>query len=91
MGHTLYYNYRCEHWNELKEFIGEISSGLGLSLSESNESILVYSPCPKVEPLVIPLRGRGFVKTNKIEPCHSLYKLIIYSLSFFGSLEVWED
>jgi peptide/nickel transport system ATP-binding protein len=44
-----------------------------------------------VEPLEIRKKGRGFVKTNLIEPCHSLYLLVLHSVSSFGSVEVWED
>ncbi len=91
MGHTLYYKYACERWGELKRFLQEISRGIGLDISEGDELVVIHSPYPTVEPLLIRKSGEEFVKTNKIEPYHSIYKLIIYSLAFFGSLEVWED
>ncbi|MCD6373074.1 MAG: TonB-dependent receptor [Thermococcus sp.] len=91
MGHTLYYKYACGRWEDLKKFLREISEGLSLEVSEEEELVIINSPHPGVEALIIRKSGEEFVKTNKIEPYHSLYRLIIHSLAFFGSLEVWED
>ncbi|WP_237702102.1 TonB-dependent receptor [Thermococcus sp. AM4] len=65
--------------------------GLGYELVSLGEAVRVLPSCPLVEPLFIPRRGEGFTKTNLVEPCHSIYLLILHSASSFGSVSVWED
>ncbi|NJE45873.1 TonB-dependent receptor [Thermococcus sp. GR7] len=91
MGHTVYYRTRIERWDDFKRFIEGICDGLGYEFVEMGESVLVVSGCLHVEPLQIKREGFGFAKTNLVEPCHSIYLLILHSLSSFGSVEVWED
>ncbi|NJE00510.1 TonB-dependent receptor [Thermococcus sp. JdF3] len=91
MGHTVYYRIEVSDWEGFREFIAGICGGLGLELILGDESILIIPGCRGVEPLEIRKKGRGFVKTNLIEPCHSLYLLVLHSVSSFGSVELWED
>lgn len=91
MGHTVYYRTRIEQWDDFRRFIERICEGIGYELIETNDSIIILPECPGVEPLEIKRDGNGFVKTNLVEPCHSIYLLVIHSLSSFGSVEVWGD
>ncbi|WP_048149999.1 hypothetical protein [Palaeococcus ferrophilus] len=91
MGHTLYYTTRVEKWGEFKEFLQRVCEGVGYFFEVSGECVTVTPDCPLVEPLRIPRDGEGFAKTNLVEPCHSIYLLVLHSVSSFGSVEVWED
>ncbi len=91
MGHTVHYTADIERWDEFVRFIKRICLGLGWGVDDEEENITVFPPCYSVEPLAIRKKGRGFAKTNLVEPCHSVYLLILYSASSFGSVSVWED
>lgn len=91
MGHTIYYKISIDRWGKFRAFIGRVCSGLGYDLRESEGAVIIHPGCPMVEPLIIKREGGGFVKTNLIEPCHSIYLLILHSVSSFGSVEIWED
>ncbi|NJE11193.1 TonB-dependent receptor [Thermococcus sp. MAR1] len=91
MGHTVYYSIRIEQWEEFKSFIERICRGIGYDFVDNGDSILIIPECHNVEPLEIRMEGAGFVKTNLIEPCHSVYLLVLHSASSFGSVGVWED
>ncbi len=91
MGHTLYYRTRVERWQDFCSFMGRVCAGLGYSIEIDGDDITIYPPCQQVEPLRIGRNEERFVKTNLIEPCHSVYLLILHSVAFFGSLELWED
>ncbi|ACS33266.1 Putative TonB-dependent receptor [Thermococcus gammatolerans EJ3] len=91
MGHTIYYKTSIHRWEEFLSFIGRVCQGLGYEVAPVGESVSVFPTCSLVEPLLIPRSGEGFVKTNLIEPCHSIYLLILHSVSSFGSVSVWED
>lgn len=91
MGHTLYYTTRVERWEEFRVFLRRVCTGLSYYLKEGDECVTVIPECPLVEPLRIWRKGEGFVKTNLVEPCHSVYLLILHSVSSFGSVEVSED
>ncbi|CAD5243403.1 TonB-dependent receptor [Thermococcus camini] len=91
MGHTVYYVTRIDRWEEFRGFLGKICEGLGFRLVGGDDYVLILPECYGVEPLKIKKNGEGFVKTNLIEPCHSIYLLVLHSASSFGSVEVWED
>lgn len=91
MGHTIYYKIAIHKWKEFREFIERVCRGLDCPVEISEELIVINSQCPLVEPLMIRKNCEGFAKTNLIEPSHSLYLLILYSASSFGSVLVWED
>ncbi len=91
MGHTLYYRTHIERWREFSTFLERVCAGLGYPVDIKEEKVVIYSPCPLVEPLRIGRNEERFVKTNLIEPCHSVYLLILHSVAFFGSVEIWED
>lgn len=91
MGHTIYYTIRVEMWEEFRTFLRRVCEGIGYSLEASGECVTIIPNCPLVEGLRIPREGEGFAKTNLVEPCHSIYLLILHSVSSFGSVEVWED
>ncbi|WP_082781405.1 TonB-dependent receptor [Thermococcus peptonophilus] len=91
MGHTIYYNISIQKWYEFTKFINRVCSGIGYQLKEENESLIVFPQKMGVEPLRIKKDGVGFAKTNLIEPEHSIYLLILHSVSSFGSVSVWED
>jgi hypothetical protein len=91
VGHTIHYRTNVERWDEFREFVGRIADGIGYE-SEGNGELVVLNPGhPLVEALVIEKNGRGFAKTNLIEPHHSIYLLVLHSVAFFGSVELWED
>ncbi len=78
-------------WKEFVSFLERVCYGLGYSLEEDEGVLIVIPEYPLVEPLIIERNGRGFVKTNLVEPCHSIYLLILHSVSSFGSVSVLED
>ncbi|WP_297089714.1 TonB-dependent receptor [Thermococcus sp.] len=91
MGHTLYYRTRIDRWDGFKGLLETVCEGLGFRVVGGEDSVTVFPECHGVEPLEIMKNGEGFVKTNLIEPCHSIYLLILHSVAFFGSVELWED
>ncbi len=91
MGHTVYYRVHIERWEDFKVFLEGVCGGVGLGFFDKGDSVLIEPGCPLVEPLELKRMGSGFVKTNLVEPCHSLYLLILHSTSSFGSASVWED
>ena len=91
MGHTVYYRTEVVEWEGFVKFMEGVCDGLGLETLVEKESITILPGCDGVEPLTIPKRGEGFVKTNLVEPCHSIYMLILRSISSFGSVFIWED
>ncbi|WP_457741962.1 TonB-dependent receptor [Thermococcus sp.] len=91
MGYTIYYKVYVRRWREFIVLIRRACSGLGLRISVRNGEVMIIPNCGKVEPLRIPKKGEGFVKTNLVEPYHSVYTLILYSISSFGDVSVWED
>ncbi len=91
MGHTIYYNTKIPKWKEFTRLIARVCEGLGYEVELHMEEVVVYPTCSQVEPLRIKKNGEGFAKTNLIEPCHSVYLLVLHSVSSFGSVSVWED
>ena len=91
LGHTIYYLMDVEEWEDFKVLIERVCFGLGWEFEGKSDKITVFPACPSVEPLTLKRRGSGFAKTSLIEPCHSIYLLILYSASAFGSVSVWED
>jgi len=91
LGHTIYYRVNLRKWKEFVAFIKRACSGLELETVTEGNVILIFPNCRGVEPLRIPKVGEGFVKTNLVEPCHSIYTLVLYSISSFGGVSVWED
>lgn len=91
MGHTIYYKTSIEQWDAFRELIEKICEGLRYDLETSANYVIVIPNCELVEPLKIEKLGEGFAKTNKFEPCHSIYLLILHSVCSFGSVEIWED
>jgi len=91
LGHTVYYITKIERWGDFVSFIKRVCLGLGWKMKEGAGSITIFPPCDLVEPLVVRKNGEGFAKTNLLEPCHSVYLLILHSTASFGSVSVWED
>ncbi|MDI3475305.1 MAG: hypothetical protein PWQ79_615 [Thermococcaceae archaeon] len=91
MGHTIYYNTEIRRWEDFKKFLKRIARGLGYSLLPEKEWIILVPDSDGVEPLKIKKSGAHSAKTYLREPYHSIYLLILYSASAFGSVEVWED
>jgi len=91
LGHTVYYLTRIDRWKEFRVFLKKVCEGLGFSFLESEDAVIIFPECHGVEPMEIKKRGKGFVKTNLVEPCHSIYLLMLHSVSSFGSVELWED
>lgn len=91
MGHAVYYLTRIDRWKEFRVFLKKVCEGLGFSFLESEDAVIIFPECHGVEPMEIKKRGKGFVKTNLVEPCHSIYLLMLHSVSSFGSVELWED
>ncbi|NJE03782.1 TonB-dependent receptor [Thermococcus sp. MV11] len=91
MGHTIYYRVEILDWEGFRKFIARTCEGLGFRIIMENESVLILPECSGTEPLEIMRNGEGFVKTNLVEPCHSIFLLILHSVSSFGSVEMWED
>ncbi len=91
MGYTIYFKTEISKWRELEEFLREVCAALGFEIGVQGEQILITPASPAVEPLIIKRRGTSSVKTYRIEPYTALYKMIIYSLCSFGSVEVSED
>ncbi|WP_048056061.1 hypothetical protein [Pyrococcus sp. ST04] len=89
MGYTVYYKTKIDKWREFIKLIERISGGLGIEIKiRENEVILKGED---VEELRIKKEGYSSVKTYGREPYTSIYLLILYSISSFGSVEVWED
>ena len=76
---------------DFKAFLNRACGGLGLDFCDEGDSVLIKPKCRLVEPLRLERSGGGSVKTNLIEPCHSLYLLILHSVASFGSVSIWED
>jgi len=91
LGHTIYYFTHITDWKKFLDFLALVCAGVGFSLHSEESSVVVSPPCPHVEELKIKRHGAGFVKTNFVEPCHSIYLLMLYAVSSFGSADVWED
>ncbi len=91
MGHTIYYETVISKWEEFMRFIERVCMGLGYGIEIQENAVLIFPSCEAVEPLRVERKGEGFAKTNLIEPCHSVYLLMLYSVSSFGSVSVWED
>ena len=91
MGHTIYYKTDVRMWRQFGGFIERVSEGIGYTVTITETSTTLNPSHPLVEPLIIKKKGFGFVKTNLIEPHHSIYLLILHSVAFFGSVELWED
>ncbi|AFK22815.1 hypothetical protein Py04_1241 [Pyrococcus sp. ST04] len=85
----MYYKTKIDKWREFIKLIERISGGLGIEIKiRENEVILKGED---VEELRIKKEGYSSVKTYGREPYTSIYLLILYSISSFGSVEVWED
>ncbi|NJE62036.1 TonB-dependent receptor [Thermococcus sp. 21S7] len=91
MGHTIYYRISIDGWEEFRDFLEKVCEGLGFRVVGGEDSVIILPECRGVEPLEIKKNGEGFVKTNLVEPCHSIYLLLLHSVSSFGSVELWED
>jgi hypothetical protein len=91
LGYTVYYQLEIEEWKAFANFVRRVISGIGWDFQEDCKGIVVLPPCEGVEPLILRRNYRGFAKTNMREPCHSIYLLILYSASSFGSVSVLED
>ena len=91
MGHTIHYKTEILKWEEFAEFVKRVCEGFGCEVELVGGAVIVHPPCGRVEPLRIERIGESFSKTNLIEPCHSVYLLILHSVSSFGSVSVWED
>ncbi|WP_048146679.1 hypothetical protein [Pyrococcus abyssi] len=91
MGYSIYYKTSIREWDKFIIFIDRVSQGLGLNVDLLEDEVIIYPGLERVEPLRIPRKGYGSVKTFGIEPITSIYLLFLYSLSSFGSVEVWED
>ena len=90
MGYTIYYHVKIKEYKKAYAFIERICNGLNLDCRFNEREIIVKPSSKDVEPLVIK-NGRGFVKTYKREPYTSIYLLVLFSLSAFGSVEVSDD
>ncbi|AHL23132.1 hypothetical protein [Thermococcus nautili] len=91
MGHTVYYRTRVYRWEMFRRFVERVARGIGYQVKSQGDSLTLDPGHPLVEPLVIEKRGEGFAKTNLVEPHHSIYLLVLHSIAFFGSVELWED
>ncbi|KUK18101.1 MAG: Uncharacterized protein XD54_0608 [Thermococcus sibiricus] len=90
MGYTIYYRISIKEPEKACAFIERICNGLNLDCRFNEREIIIKPSSKEVEPLVIK-NGRGFVKTYKREPYTSIYLLLLFSLSAFGSVEVSDD
>ncbi len=91
MGHTIYYKTEVSKWEEFEGFLKRVCMGLGYGVESQGDAVLIFPNCEAVEPLRVERKGEGFAKTNLIEPCHSVYLLMLHSVASFGSVAVWED
>ncbi len=91
MGHTIYYHTSIKKWGEFSRFVEKICDGIGWNVKITEERAIIEPPCELIEKLVIDREGNGFVKTNLVEPCHSIYLLLLHAAASFGSVSVWED
>ncbi|MDK2782427.1 MAG: hypothetical protein PWQ32_16 [Thermococcaceae archaeon] len=90
MGYTLYYHIRLKEPEKAARFIERVCKGLGWDFDAREREIIAFPPEEKVEPLVIK-DGKGFAKTYKKEPYTTIYLLLLFSLSAFGSVDVSDD
>ncbi|MCO6041877.1 hypothetical protein [Thermococcus alcaliphilus] len=90
MGHTLYYHIRLKEPEKAARFIERVCKGLRWDFDTREGEIIVFPPEEKVEPLVIK-DGKGFAKTYKEEPYTTIYLLLLFSLSAFGSVDISDD
>ncbi|WP_297495236.1 TonB-dependent receptor [Thermococcus sp.] len=91
MGHSIHYKTNIVRWSGFRELVKRVAYSIGYEV-EVEKNYLVLNPGhPLVEPLIIEKKGMGFAKTNLIEPHHSIYLLVLHSVAFFGSVELWED
>ncbi|WP_297466324.1 TonB-dependent receptor [Thermococcus sp.] len=91
MGHSIHYKTNIARWNDFEKLVERVAYGIGYEV-EVGKNYLVLDPGhPLVEPLIIEKKGIGFAKTNLVEPHHSIYLLVLHSVAFFGSVELWED
>ncbi len=91
MGHTIYYKTSISRWEEFTELMERVAHALGYSTIRGSFFIEIHPHREGVESLRIEKEGEGFVKTNRIEPEHSIYLLILYSISSFGVVSLSED
>jgi len=91
VGHSIHYLLHVVEWESFRDFIQGVANGIGYRVDISGESLILYPDHQLVEPLIIPKIGSYSVKTNLIEPHHSIYLLILHSVAFFGSVSLWED
>ncbi len=91
MGHTIYYHTSIKEWDEFLLFVKRVCAGIGWDVGVTEERAVIEPPCNLTEKLVIEREGEGFVKTNLVEPCHSICLLLLHSVASFGSVSVWED
>ncbi|WP_048053372.1 hypothetical protein [Pyrococcus horikoshii] len=91
MGYSIYYKIEISNWKKMITLINRICDGLGFELIVSHDRVIIDPELGNIESLIIPKKGYGSVKTFGIEPITTIYLLILYSLSSFGSVEVWED
>ncbi len=91
MGHTVYYLLEIVDWDGFRELVERAAKALGFGLEWENGMLLLHPPCRPVEPLRLCKKCSGFVKTNLVEPCHSVYLLVLHSAASFGSVSLWED
>ena len=91
MGYTIYYRTSIKKWREFSRFIKRICAGIGWDVRIAEERAVIEPPCDFTEKMVIEKEGEGFVKTNLVEPCHSICLLLLHAAASFGSVSVWED
>jgi len=91
MGYTIYYRVVLVDEKNALRVLKEVCTGLGLQIEKKDSAIVITPGCTDVEPLIIKTGELSFSKTYKKEPYTSLYKLILLSLSSFGSVELFDD
>ncbi|AFN04295.1 hypothetical protein PFDSM3638_07610 [Pyrococcus furiosus DSM 3638] len=92
MGYTIYYKTNVDKWEGAIAFLSRVCKGLRWNFKiRARGDVIIIPDFKKVEILVIPKKGSGFVKTYGIEPYTTLYLLILHSLNAFGSVEIIED
>lgn len=91
MGYTIYYRVVLVNEEKALRVLEEVCTGLGLQIEKKGSAIVITPECTCIEPLIIKSGEWSFSKTYKKEPYTSLYKLILLSLSSFGSVELFDD
>lgn len=91
MGHSIHYKTNVTKWRDFSRLVERVAYGIGYEVEVGKNYLVLNSGHPLVEPLVIEKKGKGFAKTNLVEPHHSIYLLVLHSVAFFGSVELWED